>query len=131
PRRPVHDGRVPVLRARAVPAEPARRRVRRARSRGAADRRLQRRPDAVRLPDHPPRRRGVANTEDLQMVMRRRQGGSVPQARTRTRLKVLAALVVFMFAALTTRLWFLQVLASPSFEKQAQENRVRLVPTTP
>jgi penicillin-binding protein 2 len=65
------------------------------------------------------------------MVMRRRQGGSVPQARTRTRLKVLAALVVFMFAALTTRLWFLQVLASPSFEKQAQENRVRLVPTTP
>jgi penicillin-binding protein 2 len=65
------------------------------------------------------------------MVMRRRQGGSVPQARTRTRLKVLAALVVFMFAALTTSLWFLQVLASPDFTRQAQENRVRLVPTMP
>ncbi len=65
------------------------------------------------------------------MVMRRGRGGSMPQARTRTRMKVLAALVVFMFAALTTRLWFLQVLASPEFSKEAQQNRVRLVPTMP
>jgi penicillin-binding protein 2 len=65
------------------------------------------------------------------MVMRRGRGGSIPQARTRTRMKVLAALVVFMFAALTTRLWFLQVLASPEFAQEAQQNRVRLVPTMP
>jgi penicillin-binding protein 2 len=65
------------------------------------------------------------------MVMRRRAGRSMPQARTRTRLKVLAALVVFMFAALTTRLWFLQVLAAPEFAKEAQSNRVRLVPNMP
>ena len=55
----------------------------------------------------------------------------MPQARTRIRLKVLAALVVFMFAALTTRLWFLQVLAAPEFAHEAQQNRVRLVPTMP
>jgi penicillin-binding protein 2 len=66
------------------------------------------------------------------MVMRRRSGRTaMPQARTRSRLKVLATLVVFMFAALTTRLWFLQVLASPEFAHEAQQNRVRLVPTMP
>ena len=32
--------------------------------------------------------------------------------RAGTRVKVLAALVAVMFAALTTRLWFLQVLAA-------------------
>jgi penicillin-binding protein 2 len=64
--------------------------------------------------------------------MRRRSGRTaMPQARTRSRLKVLATLVVFMFAALTTRLWFLQVLASPEFAHEAQQNRVRLVPTMP
>jgi penicillin-binding protein 2 len=46
-------------------------------------------------------------------------------------MKVLAALVVFMFAALTTRLWFLQVLAAPQFSKLANDNQVRLVPIDP
>jgi penicillin-binding protein 2 len=43
------------------------------------------------------------------------------------RLKVLAALVVVMFAALTTRLWFLQVLAAERFRSEANDNAVRLV----
>jgi penicillin-binding protein 2 len=43
------------------------------------------------------------------------------------RLKVLAALVVVMFAALTTRLWFLQVLAAEQFRTQAKDNAVRVV----
>jgi penicillin-binding protein 2 len=51
--------------------------------------------------------------------------------RTRTRLRILAALVVFMFAALTTRLWFLQVLASEQFSHLADQNQVRLVPIEP
>ncbi len=50
---------------------------------------------------------------------------------TRTRLRVLGVLVVFMFGALTTRLWFLQVLASPKFAKLANDNQVRLVPIEP
>jgi penicillin-binding protein 2 len=45
------------------------------------------------------------------------------------RLKVLAALVVVMFAALTTRLWFLQVLAAERFRSEANDNAVRLVET--
>ncbi len=53
------------------------------------------------------------------------------ESKTRTRMKVLAGLVVFMFAALTTRLWFLQVLATEDFAKQADENQVRLVPLQP
>jgi penicillin-binding protein 2 len=55
----------------------------------------------------------------------------VTESRTRVRLKVLAALVVAMFAVLTTRLWFLQVLASPQFDAQAKDNQVRIVPITP
>jgi len=43
------------------------------------------------------------------------------------RLKVLAVLVVVMFAALTTRLWFLQVLAAERFRSEAKDNAVRLV----
>jgi penicillin-binding protein 2 len=43
------------------------------------------------------------------------------------RLKLLAALVVVMFAALTTRLWFLQVLAAERFRSQANDNAVRIV----
>ena len=50
---------------------------------------------------------------------------------TRTRLKVLGVLVVFMFSGLTTRLWFLQVLASPKFANLAKDNQVRLVPIEP
>jgi penicillin-binding protein 2 len=53
------------------------------------------------------------------------------QPRTRVRMKVLAALVTFMFGALTTRLWFLQVLAAPEFAKAANDNQVRLVPLEP
>lgn len=43
------------------------------------------------------------------------------------RLRVLAGLVAFMFAALTTRLWFLQVLASETYRTEATQNYVRLV----
>jgi penicillin-binding protein 2 len=55
----------------------------------------------------------------------------VTESKTRARMKVLAALVTFMFAALTTRLWFLQVLASEEFVDLADQNQVRLVPTDP
>jgi penicillin-binding protein 2 len=40
----------------------------------------------------------------------------------------LGAVVVFAFAALVTRLWFLQVLAAGEYREQAEGNRVRLVP---
>jgi penicillin-binding protein 2 len=53
------------------------------------------------------------------------------ESKTRTRMKVLAGLVVFMFAALTTRLWFLQVLATEEFAELANNNQVRLVPLQP
>jgi penicillin-binding protein 2 len=55
----------------------------------------------------------------------------VTESKTRIRLKVLSALVVVMLAALGTRLWFLQVLASPKFAKLAAQNQVRLVPIEP
>jgi penicillin-binding protein 2 len=55
----------------------------------------------------------------------------VTESRVRIRMKVLAGLVVFMFGALTTRLWFLQVLATDEFLKQADDNQVRLVPIQP
>jgi penicillin-binding protein 2 len=51
----------------------------------------------------------------------------VTEGRTGLRLKVFAALVAFMFAALTTRLWFLQVLAAGQFRDQAKQNAVRLM----
>ena len=41
------------------------------------------------------------------------------------RLKVFAILVLVMFAALSTRLWFLQVLATQVYAKEAQNNGVR------
>jgi penicillin-binding protein 2 len=50
----------------------------------------------------------------------------VTEGRAGVRLKVLAMLVAFMFAALTTRLWFLQVLASDQFRNQAKDNAVRI-----
>src|SRR5947199_10428590 len=53
------------------------------------------------------------------------------ESKTRIRMKVLAGLVVFMFAALTTRLWFLQVLATEDFAQMADQNQVRLVPLQP
>jgi penicillin-binding protein 2 len=49
------------------------------------------------------------------------------EGRTGLRIKVLAFLVVAMFAALTTRLWFLQVLASEQLRRDANNNAVRLV----
>ena len=49
------------------------------------------------------------------------------EGRTGLRLKVFAALVAFMFAALTTRLWFLQVLAADQFRDEAKRNAVRLM----
>ena len=45
------------------------------------------------------------------------------------RLKVLAFVVAFMFIALTTRLWFLQVLAGPQHERDARDNSIRTVET--
>lgn len=50
------------------------------------------------------------------------------ESKTRLRMKVLATIVVFMFAALSTRLWFLQILASDQFVALADQNQVRLVP---
>jgi penicillin-binding protein 2 len=46
-------------------------------------------------------------------------------------MKVIAWLTAFMFAALGTRLWFLQVLASEQFDKLADQNQVRLIPIQP
>jgi len=48
-----------------------------------------------------------------------------------SRLKVLALLVVLMFVALSTRLWFLQVLATTQFQQEARDNSVRFVYTPP
>ncbi len=48
-----------------------------------------------------------------------------------SRLRVLALLVALMFIALSTRLWFLQVLATQRFDKEARDNSVRFVYTDP
>ncbi|MET0801384.1 MAG: penicillin-binding transpeptidase domain-containing protein [Actinomycetota bacterium] len=45
--------------------------------------------------------------------------------RSSARLKVFAILVLVMFAALSTRLWFLQVLATQVYAEEAQNNGVR------
>jgi penicillin-binding protein 2 len=42
-----------------------------------------------------------------------------------SRLRLLAVVMVLMFVALTTRLWFLQVLASDRFRSEARNNSVR------
>jgi penicillin-binding protein 2 len=47
------------------------------------------------------------------------------------RLRVLALLVVVMFLALATRLWFLQVLATQRFDKEATRNSIRTSSTVP
>ena len=44
------------------------------------------------------------------------------------RIKIIAWMVAFLFAALSTRLWFLQVLATEDYRARAETNRVRLVP---
>ena len=46
-------------------------------------------------------------------------------------MRVLGGLIAFMFAALTIRLWYVQVLASDQFARMANENQVRLVPVHP
>ena len=46
---------------------------------------------------------------------------------SRTRLTVLGIVVVFLFSALFTRLWFLQVAESTSYTAAATENRVQVV----
>jgi penicillin-binding protein 2 len=51
--------------------------------------------------------------------------------RVRLRLAVLAILVVAAFVALFSRLWFLQVLASTTYEDLAKENRVRFIHSEP
>jgi penicillin-binding protein 2 len=48
-----------------------------------------------------------------------------------SRLRILALLVVLMFLALSTRLWFLQVLATQRFDKEARSNSVRWAYTDP
>ena len=49
--------------------------------------------------------------------------------RSGSRLKVLAFVVAFMFVALSTRLWFLQVLAGPQHDRDARDNSLRTVAT--
>ena len=51
------------------------------------------------------------------------------EGRAGARLKLLALLVAFMFCALTVRLWYLQVLASDEFAREANDNFIRLVAT--
>jgi hypothetical protein len=48
-----------------------------------------------------------------------------------SRLRVLALLVVVMFLALSTRLWFLQVLATQGFNKEAHAQSIRTAYTDP
>jgi penicillin-binding protein 2 len=49
--------------------------------------------------------------------------------RAASRLKVLAFLVALMFVALSTRLWFLQVLAGPAHLEAARDNSLRTTMT--
>ncbi len=49
--------------------------------------------------------------------------------RSGSRLKILAFVVAFMFVALSTRLWFLQVLAGPQHDREARDNSLRTVAT--
>ncbi len=49
--------------------------------------------------------------------------------RAGSRLKILAFVVTIMFIALSTRLWFLQVLAGPQHERDARDNSLRTVTT--
>jgi penicillin-binding protein 2 len=51
--------------------------------------------------------------------------------RAASRLKLLATIVAFTFVALSTRLWFLQVLAGPEHLQEARDNALRTVATDP
>lgn len=46
---------------------------------------------------------------------------------SRLRLSVVGLVVVSLFAALVARLWYLQVMAAPTFQKVADQNGVRVV----
>jgi penicillin-binding protein 2 len=48
-----------------------------------------------------------------------------------SRLRVLAMLVALMFVSLSVRLWYLQVLAAPAYEKAAHANFIRFAYTDP
>jgi len=48
-----------------------------------------------------------------------------------SRLRVLALLVALMFVSLSVRLWYLQVLAAPTYAKAAHANSVRFAYTDP
>ncbi len=50
---------------------------------------------------------------------------------TKIRLSVLAMLIVGIFVALYSRLWYLQVLATEEFKIEAKNNRVRVVESEP
>lgn len=50
------------------------------------------------------------------------------EAKMSSRVKALAGVVIFLFASLVTRLWFLQVLAAEENQDRAESNRVRVVP---
>jgi penicillin-binding protein 2 len=45
----------------------------------------------------------------------------------RLRLAILGVVVISLFAALFARLWFLQILAAPTYQVAAESNRVRVV----
>ncbi len=47
------------------------------------------------------------------------------------RMGVLGVVAISLFAALFSRLWFLQVMSAPTFAVAAQENRERVVPIAP
>ena len=47
------------------------------------------------------------------------------------RMGVLGVVTISLFAALFSRLWFLQVMSAPTFAVAAQENRERVVPIAP
>jgi penicillin-binding protein 2 len=51
--------------------------------------------------------------------------------RVKLRLAVMIVLVVAVFVALYSRLWFLQVLASEDYRQLARENRIRVVHSEP
>jgi penicillin-binding protein 2 len=54
---------------------------------------------------------------------------SVTPEASRLRLAVLGVVVLSLFAAMLARLWYLQVLAAPTYRTEAQQNRVRIVVT--
>src|SRR5436305_13034597 len=53
----------------------------------------------------------------------------MPLESPRLRLGVIGIVVVSLFAALLARLWYLQVMAAPSYRVQADVNRVRTIYT--